>query len=132
MPAEIKEWLGVIAIIVSLAGTLYTVLTRPGKEAGDKAQRVGEETAKDIKAVDKRVSDAIAERDRKIDALEDRVSRIEGELRHLPDRATVHRMELSITEMKGDMKAIVERLTPVAAIADRLQEFLLEQAKVSR
>lgn len=65
----------------------------------------------------------------KIDRAEDRIAALENELRHLPDRDSVHRMELSLRDLKGELKAVGEQLKPVAAISERLQEFLLEQAK---
>lgn len=129
MISELKDWLSVLATAVALASLLYTFLTRSGKEAGEKVAELQKQTLAALGDIQKQITKSLEDRDRKIDQLEDRVSRVEGELRHLPDRATVHRMEIGITEMKGDMKAIAERLGPVAAIADRLQEFLLEQAK---
>ncbi|SIP95831.1 DUF2730 family protein [Bosea sp. TND4EK4] len=65
----------------------------------------------------------------KIDKVEDRVSALENEFRHLPDRGSVHTIQLSLAELKGEMRAMGEQLKPVAAISERLQEFLLEQAK---
>lgn len=121
MPQDMNSWAGLIALLISIGGTIYAWLTRSGKEAGEKVSKLEVELRK-----------AHAEHANKIDKIEDRVSRIEGELRHLPDRSTVHRMELSLTEMRGDMKALAERLTPVSAISERLQEFLLEQAKDPR
>ncbi|MBN9471681.1 MAG: DUF2730 family protein [Bosea sp.] len=65
----------------------------------------------------------------KVDAAEDRVAKLESEFRHLPDRRSVHGIELSLSDLKGELRAMGEQLKPVAAISDRLQEFLLEQAK---
>ncbi|SFD78094.1 Protein of unknown function [Bosea sp. CRIB-10] len=64
----------------------------------------------------------------KIDKVEDRVAALENEFRHLPDRGSVHTIQLSLAELKGEMRAMGEQLKPVAAISERLQEFLLEQA----
>lgn len=118
MPAEFKEWLGVIALLISLGGTIYAWLTRSGKEAGEKVSKLEE-----------RLQLAVSERDRKIDAVEDRISRVEGELKGLPDRDTVHHMQIEMTAMRGAMEVLTERLKPLAAISDRLQQFLLEQSK---
>lgn len=65
----------------------------------------------------------------KIDKVEDRVAALENELRHLPDRSSVHSIQISISDLKGELRAMGAQLKPVAAIADRLQEFLLEQAR---
>ena len=65
----------------------------------------------------------------KVDAAEDRVARLENEFRHLPDRQSVHGIQLSLSDLNGKLMAMGEQLKPVAAISDRLQEFLLEQAR---
>ncbi|MBA4271054.1 MAG: hypothetical protein C0447_16820 [Methylobacterium sp.] len=65
----------------------------------------------------------------KVDKVEDRVSRLENEFRHLPDRNSVHSIQLSLSDLKGELRGLNEQLKPVAAISERLQEFLLEQAK---
>lgn len=65
----------------------------------------------------------------KADKIEDRVAALENEFRHLPDRGSVHTIQLSLSELRGEMRAMGEQLKPVAAISERLQEFLLEQAK---
>jgi hypothetical protein len=65
----------------------------------------------------------------KVDQLERRMTKVEGDIEHLPDKDMSHRMEISIAEMRGEMRVLAEKLNPVAAISDRLQEYLLEQAK---
>lgn len=65
----------------------------------------------------------------KIDKVEDRVAALENEFRHLPDRSSVHTIQISLADLKGELKAMGEQLKPVAAISERLQEFLLEQAR---
>jgi hypothetical protein len=66
---------------------------------------------------------------KKVELLEDRVSKIEGEIQHLPDKEITHRLELSLVEMKGEMAAMNEKLRPVAATAMRMQELLMERPR---
>lgn len=65
----------------------------------------------------------------KVDKVEDRVANLENEFRHLPDRASVHGIQLALSDLKGELKTMGAKLEPVASISERLQEFLLEQAK---
>lgn len=65
----------------------------------------------------------------KVDKVEDRVARLENEFRHLPDRSSVHGIQIALADLKGELKTMGAKLEPVAAISERLQEFLLEQAK---
>lgn len=104
---------GAISILIALATALIS--TRfVAKEQHEKA--IASLDSKFVIAIDK------------IDKVEDRVAQLESEFRHLPDRDSVHRMEVSLTELRGELKSMGEQLRPVASIADRLQEFLLEQA----
>ncbi|SIP88823.1 Protein of unknown function [Rhizobium sp. RU35A] len=58
-----------------------------------------------------------------------RIQAIEGELKHLPDRETAHKLELALANISGRLDTLDERLKPIAATSGRLQEFLLEQAQ---
>lgn len=65
----------------------------------------------------------------RVDKLEERTTRVEAEIRHLPDKDSTHRMELAIGDLRADVRVIAEQLKPVAATSSRLQEYMLEQAK---
>lgn len=117
-PGELKDWLSVFSTALAIGAIVYTWLTRSGKEAGEKVTKL-----------ETKLEAAIADRDRKIDDVEDRISRVEGELKGVPDRESVHRMQLEMERMRGTIEVLNERLIPLAAISGRLQEFLLEQAK---
>lgn len=117
-PGEVKDWLGVANTVLVLGAIVYAWLTRSGKEAVEK-----------VVALDERLAEAIRERDRKIDLVEDRIARVEGELKGVPDRESVHRMQIEMERMRGTIEVLNERLVPLAAISGRLQEFLLEQSR---
>ena len=114
MLAFLQNHSGAISILVAIATAL--IATRfVTKEQHEKA--IASLDGKFVVALDK------------VDKAEDRIARLENDFRHLPDRDSVHRMEVSLTELRGELKSMGEQLRPVASIADRLQEFLLEQAK---
>jgi hypothetical protein len=117
-PGELKDWLSVLSSFLAVGAIFYAWLTRSGKEASEKAVKL-----------EARLDVAITERDRKIDALEDRISRVEGELKGVPDRESVHKMQLEMVAMRGSVDVLNERLVPLAAISVRLQEFLLQESK---
>lgn len=68
----------------------------------------------------------------KVEVLEDRVSKIEGELRHLPAKDDVHQVQLALKELQGEVRGMSAQIAPIGKIADRLQEFLLDQAAAGR
>lgn len=106
-PTEIQQLLSIANLLLVIGAVIYTWLT--GRS------RVNETQITDL---NKRAS----EHDRRID-------KIETDMRHLPDKDVTHRMENSLTEMNGKIAVLSERLTPIAAISERLQEFMLEKAR---
>ena len=67
--------------------------------------------------------------DDKVATLAGRIQLVEGEIRHLPDRDAAHRLEMAVERLNGRIETLDERLKPVASIADRMQELLIEQSK---
>jgi hypothetical protein len=67
--------------------------------------------------------------DDKVDAIGGRVSTLETMLRSMPDQASQHRLELGISELRGDFRTLAERLGPIDNLSRRLQEVLLDKAK---
>ncbi|MFT4098160.1 MAG: hypothetical protein QM651_13660 [Rhodoblastus sp.] len=65
----------------------------------------------------------------RVDTVESAVARIENEFRHLPDKDSVHKLELQTTRIEGKLDKLFERVEPVRNIAWRLQEDALEQAR---
>ncbi len=69
-----------------------------------------------------------------------RIQTLENEVKHLPDRDTTHRIEMSMAQIMGRLDAqdatlvgrfaaMDERLKPIQAIGERLQDVLIEQAR---
>jgi hypothetical protein len=61
-------------------------------------------------------------------AVRERVGAIESELRHLPSREGVTRMEIALGVVESDIKALDDKVDRVVVIADRLQEYLLTRS----
>lgn len=113
----IVPWLALAAAVGSL---IYTMKR-------DRSQAMDQKLANLGTFVDTRASkEHVASVANKLDKLEDRTTRIETELKHLPDNQTVNRLEMRIAEMSTQVGVLAARIEPVSAIADRLQEKLLE------
>lgn len=97
-------WLGGV---VGLASLLYTIISSRGK------------------AADARVSSL----ETRISLLERSMTEVQGDLEHVPGKDASHRLEMSIQRIEGSVAVMEERLKPIASISERLQEFLLEQAR---
>ena len=103
---QLATWLSVAALLISAAGTIYAWLT-----SGSRAN------AEQLKNLFERM--AMTER---------RIERLRGDVDHMPDKDMVQRMEVTMTEVRGQISVLNERLMPLAAISERLQDFLIEQA----
>ncbi len=106
----VKDWAGLIAILISIGGSLYAFLT-----SGSKANtgRIAETTKK------------LIDHDRRIQSLED-------EMKHLPSKDMAHRLAIGMTKMNGRLDTLNEKLKPIDAISKRLQEWALENGTNSK
>jgi Protein of unknown function (DUF2730) len=105
--ADFGAWISLLALLVSFAGTLWAIFSGPARKNADAT-----------KAIDARLHVVEASHDR----LRDRVDR-------LPDADQMHRLELTLARMEGHIDRLDERLKPVAAISERMQEILIEQGR---
>lgn len=114
----LKDWLGLIALLISI-GTSVVLFVGSGA---------------------KKNSARIEELDADLTAHDRRIQKIESDLGHLPDRETIHKLELAIADLsgglrameaqiEGQLKAMDERLKPISQTTIRLQEFLIAQAE---
>ncbi len=65
--------------------------------------------------------------ERRFEHVENRVQIVETEVNHLPDKNLVHALQLSMVELKGQMAVVVERVGPIKAVAERMQELMLTE-----
>jgi hypothetical protein len=65
----------------------------------------------------------------RLTAVETSHARLRDSVDRMPNAETMHRVELAMARMEGHIDRLDERLKPVAAIADRMQEILIEQGR---
>ena len=89
--------------------------------------------ATQVKAIlssgEKKLDERLTKAEGKLVGYDRRIQTIEGEMRHMPDHDSAHRLELTMEKISGRLDTLDERLKPIAATSGRLQEFLLEQAQ---
>jgi len=107
-----KDWLGLLNLALALGAVAYAWLSREGREAHAEVKALKDSEIKPLRD--------------KVERLEDRTSKIEGEMSHLPDKDTSHRMEMAIARLEGQLAVMDERLKPVAAMAARMQDYVME------
>ncbi|ACF01887.1 conserved hypothetical protein [Rhodopseudomonas palustris TIE-1] len=121
--SDLAPW---VAIAISAAALWYAIYSGRSK--------VTEEKFKELSSwIETKASkDHVAVLAAKLDVVEDKVTVIDNELKHLPDNQTVQKLEGMIGTLSRDVSVLSERIRPVAAIADRLQEKIMESVEIAR
>lgn len=65
----------------------------------------------------------------RIDLVEKRSAAVEQELKHVPSEKGFHELGLQMASMKGQIDVLVERVQPIRAMSERVQEALIELRK---
>jgi len=60
---------------------------------------------------------------------EQRLSAVEQTVKHAPEPGDFSALRVSIEALKGQLAVITERVEPIRAIADRMQDWMLERGK---
>lgn len=105
--ADILLWVVALSTFFSFGSLIWTVFSGPSRK---NSTRIDAYEA------------ALTVLDSSHQRLRDRV---EG----LPNAEMMHRLELSLARMEGHIDRLDERLKPVAAISERMQELLIEQGR---
>ncbi|SOC19531.1 uncharacterized protein DUF2730 [Rhodobacter maris] len=103
-------WAAGLSTLISLGTTIFAWLTSGSRKNDERLDRL------------------VA----RVDELERLVQTHGDKIDQLPNQEMMHRLELSLVRMEGHIDRMDERLRPVAAIAERMQELMLEQAKEGR
>ena len=71
----------------------------------------------------------VAQVERELARQRERLTNIEMEVRATPTREDIHNLTLAMAGMEGKMGVLEEKLTPVTAIMERMQELLMNRGK---
>lgn len=112
-----KEWLTFIVAIITLIGLVQVKLSSGTKKMEE-----------DIAVFKKEVERNFYTTEKTMTGFSERMKQIETELKHMPDKDTAQRLEVNMERLNGRLNTLSAQLQPVAAIGERLQEFLLEKA----
>lgn len=129
MTEQLSNYLSLALSLIAVGTVVYGWFTAGGTKALAEVKAVRSEIRDEKNELEEKrqtQGEAIVAR---FQMVESRLLKIEAEMPHLPDREQTHRLEIAVERLAGRMETLDERLKPVAAIGDRLQEFLLEQAR---
>ncbi len=108
--ADIVLWVIAVSSVVSFATVIWNIFSGPAKRNG---------------ALINSIEQRLAAQDVEVQRLRDKVDA-------LPNASMMHRLELALARMEGHIDRLDERLKPVSAIAERMQDLLIEQGQAKR
>jgi hypothetical protein len=112
--------LGVIAFVGQLKAFFSSGEKQLGKDIAELKLLLKDgnsEIAAQLAAVNTRLAD----HDRRVQSLE-------SDMKQVPDREAIHRLEINFEKLAGQVGLMYERMAPIASTTRRLQDFLLEKA----
>src|SRR5262245_57184385 len=92
---DIAPW--VVTILVAVANIAFTVVQTNKKASADSLNR-------ELELIRTQISLSVG----RVDIVEDRVSRIETEMEHLPDKDSMHTLALQVSEQRSDIRALAQ------------------------
>jgi hypothetical protein len=119
--AEFLPWMPVIAVLLSGVALWRAFASDRSKANNDRFLAI--ETKLENKAESSKVGILTA----KVDMVEDKVALVQNDLKHLPDKDVTHRLELVIGELRSEVGKLSEQVKPIAHMANRMQEAILEK-----
>ncbi len=123
MSSDLVPWLALGSFVISTASLLYTIFNGRAKKTDERFDKVEKQHKDDLNAANVKIGALAAEND----LLKNRIAVVEGDLRHLPDKDVTHRLELGIADLRSEMRGLSEKVKPIGAMADRIQEAILEK-----
>jgi hypothetical protein len=137
MDSQLLSWLALAAAAISNGLTVWNFLQSPARKNEGELASVRKKhddenhtLRQSIDLLRRETAAEVAKVEDKVDALAARIMSIEGDMRHLPDREVTHRLEVAMAKLDGRIETLDERLKPVAAIGERMQELLIDNANL--
>lgn len=123
---EFPHLMQALMAAISLGALVTTIIMGRGKAASERVSAIEHALS------DKASAGRMGALENRVDKVEDRTTMLETDMRHLPTRDQAQGLELALRDMKAEMGVLRENLRANTAITERLQEFLLDEARAKR
>lgn len=121
--SELTEFAPWAAMALNSALSLYAIFNGRAKEAAKKNDQRFAAIEDQFNARDAKIGVIVAE----ASLLSGRVGVVEHDIQHLPDKDVTHRLELGLAAMQAEMRGLSEKIRPIGAMADRIQEAMIDK-----
>lgn len=116
--SPLMAWVSVLMALLAFGTSVWGIFSAPSRKNSERLAVFEKETLAEIL----HLKEAQAVNEAALVRLRDRVD-------GLPNVGAMHELQLSISRMEGQIGMMGERLRPVVAIAERMQELLIEQGR---
>ncbi|MGW1423635.1 DUF2730 family protein [Bradyrhizobium manausense] len=120
---NVNDWAPWVSIVVALAAFLYPILNGRSKKIDARMASIEETQKHNHEQALLRTVAVQAE----TATVRDRVTKLETEVEHLPDKDVTHRLEMLLAGVQTEVRGLSERVKPIAAMADRIQEAMVDK-----
>lgn len=103
--AALLPWLSAATALLALATTLWSIVSSPARKAADRV------TAAEVR----------------IAALEREALMLAARIDGVPSREALHGLEMSLSRLEAQIGRIDERLKPISATMERMQDALIHK-----
>ncbi len=103
MGEALKDWIGAISGIIAIGSIFYTWVTSRATANSAALETIGKDMT----------------------VLARRVDKLDTEIQHLPDKDTVHKMEVAMAEIRGEIGQMSESAKATQRTVQRIENHLM-------
>lgn len=126
---DIVPYLLAANTLISIGAIVYSWLSSSGKEALKGLDKLEAESTASMEKIEHASHLTTAALSARCSMLEQSVAVLTHTVDHLPSSEITHRLEIAIARVEGRIETLTERLQPVSAIAHRMQDIALQEAR---
>lgn len=117
MTEVLKDWLGLVAIVIAVGTSIWNIISSGSKKTASDLADFRKEDAEDKKAL----LEAVA-------ALGQRTQALEIGMQHLPDAKAVYDLRLALEQLSGKLGRMEENQIGMSRTVLQVQDFLMKGA----
>lgn len=120
----IPPWLSPLAAALAGALSIWNFIQSPSR----KNESSINDLRRDLGSTREKLEETVRSVADEVDEVAGRVSTLETIMQSLPDKDSLHRLEVTLTSLSGQIETLNVRIGPIDNLSRRLQEVLLERA----
>jgi hypothetical protein len=117
MTEVLKEWFGLVAIIIAVATSIWNIISSGSKKTANDLSEFRRQDAEEKKALVELVT-----------GIAQRTQALESDMKHLPDAKAVYELRLALEQLSGKLGRMEENQIGMSRTVLQVQDFLMKGA----